>query len=368
MRNFFTRLWMGAATVALFAPVYASAQGGPPGQGPSKVEVASAQDGILSPQSEFRGSVYFKEVSDVATEVNGKVTAVLFEEGQRVAKGQLLVRLDDDLLQKDRGAVKALLDRDLTVLEDARVRFGRERDLVDQGLSTTEQFDEFRFDVKALQYQVTSREAELDRIDEVIAKGSIHAPFDGIVLDRTTEVGEWRNAGDSIAVIALESEYRVVIDVPEMTVPWVRENDPVELLIGGETIKGSVNTVIPQGDIATRTFPVKIRIETDLRLYEGMTAMARIPSGERVACTLVPRDAVLLKFGGTVVYTVLDGVTQQHFVEVIGYQDGLAGISNPDLSSADTYIVNGHERLRSGDRVEVVGRVPAPVSAHDSDD
>lgn len=350
-------------------PVQAFAQGGPPGMGgPAKVVVGEAHEGVLSPQAEYRGSVYFKEVSDVATEVNGKVTAVRFEEGDHVRRGQLLLQLDDDLLQMDLGAVRAMLDRDRTELEDAIVRFDRAKDLVDQGLATPEQYDEYRFDVQSLRFQVIARQAELERIEAVIGKGSIYAPFDGIVLDRSSEVGEWKSAGDTIGTIALESEYRVVVDVPETTVVWVKKDEQVELLIGGEKIVGTVTTVIPQGDIATRTFPVKIRLESDRPLLEGMTVIARLPVGERVSSLMVSRDALLLKFGGNVVFTVRDGVAMQHFVDVIGYDGMYAGISSNELSATDTFIVTGHERLRSGDRVEVVGGKTPPVTNRDSDD
>ena len=61
------------------------------GSGAAKVVTAHARSGVLAPHAEFRGTVFFKEVSHVATEVNGKVTDVNFEEGDRVADAQLAV-------------------------------------------------------------------------------------------------------------------------------------------------------------------------------------------------------------------------------------------------------------------------------------
>jgi len=78
------------------------ADGGPFDRGPAKVVATTGDAGVLAPQGEFRGSVYFVDVSDLATEVSGKVTAVFFEEGERVRQGQALVKLDDELLRKDR--------------------------------------------------------------------------------------------------------------------------------------------------------------------------------------------------------------------------------------------------------------------------
>ncbi len=353
---------------ACVIPLIAGAQGGPSNQGPAKVVATEGREGVLAPQAEYRGTVYFKEVSDVASEVAGKVTAVLFEEGQRVRKGQLLVRLDDELLKKDLAARQAALDRDRAELEDAEVRFRRAESLVERGLSTTEQFDEFRLDVKSLQFQLSATQAELERTQTVIKKSTISAPFDGIVIERSTEIGEWKSDGDTVAVIARENEYSVLVDVPESSVEWIEPGQEVELQVGRRTILGNIDTIIPRGDITTRTFPVKIRIETESRLLEGMATLARLPAGEEVACIIVPRDALLHQSGEDVVFTVQDALARRHPVRVLGYEGSFVGISSPELTPGHVYIVTGHERLRNGDRVELLSAAAFPAPTSDSDD
>lgn len=296
--------WMAACVV----PLIADAQGGPPNQGPAKVVATEGREGVLAPQAQYRGTVYFKEVSEVATEVEGKVIAVLFEEGQSLRKGHLLVRLDDELLKKDLAARQAALDRDRIELEVAELRFRRSESLVEGGLATPEQFDEYRFDVKALQFQLSAAQAELERIQTVIKKSAISAPFDGIVIERSTEIGEWKRDGDTVAVIARENEYSVLVDVPESSIAWIEPGQEVELKVGGRTVLGHVDTIIPRGDITTRTFPVKIHVETGSQLLEGMAALARLPAGDEVVCIIVPRDALLHQAGEDVVFTVQDAI------------------------------------------------------------
>lgn len=353
---------------ACVVPLIADAQGGPPNQGPAKVVATEGREGVLAPQAEYRGTVYFKEVSEVATEVQGKVIAVLFEEGQSVRKGHLLVRLDDELLKKDLAARQAALDRDRIELEIAELRYRRSESLVEEGLATPEQFDEYRFDVKALQFQLSATQAEFERIQTILKKSTISAPFDGIVIERSTEIGEWKSDGDTVAVIARESEYSVLVDVPESSIAWIEPGREVELKIGGRTVLGNVDTIIPRGDIPTRTFPVKIRVETRAQLLEGMAALARLPTGDEVACIIVPRDALLHQSGEDVVYTVQDAVARRHPVRVIGYEGLFAGISAPELTPGHLYIVAGHERLRSGDRIELLSAPSSQAPIPDSDD
>lgn len=341
-----------AFVMALFAA--GSAQGQRPA---SKVVTATGQMGVLSPRAEFRGTVYFKEVSEVATEVSGKVVAVDFEEGQRVTKGQLLVRLDDALLVKDLQATKATRDRFQADLEDAEVRFGRAKVLVDDGLNPPQEGDELRFNVESLGHRVRSTKAEVARIETLIEKYSIHAPFDGIVLERKTELGEWRSIGDTVAVVARENVFDVMVDVPEVYLSWIVPGQTVGLTAGGRALEGKVVTVIARGDVATRTFPVKVRIEEDDPLYEGMAAIVQLPTGKETTCILVSRDAVLHQAGESVVFTVEGSIAKRHAVTVLGFQGLSAGIVAPGLNPQCAFIVKGHERLRGGDTVTVVSGV-----------
>jgi len=348
-----------------------SAADGPPKaftRPPTKVVTTQGASGILAPQGEFPGSVYFKAVSAVATEVRGKVLEVLFEVGEHVKKGQVLVRLDDELIRKDLGAAQARRDRDRTLLKSAETKLERAEGLVSGGLSPTEQLDDTRFAVQGLRFSVAATEADLARLEAVIKKSSIVSPFDGIVIERPLEIGEWRTEGSTVAVIAKENLYEVVVELPETSVAYVTPGMPVELAVGARTVTGHVTTVVPRGDIATRTFPVKLQIESETPLMEGMTARARMPIGEQVECLLLPRDAIINQLGSNFVYTTQDGLASKHLVQVVGFDGMTVGVSASDIGPGQQFIIKGHERLLDGDAVEIVStadaaQVPAAPSA-----
>lgn len=200
--------------VLLGAGMLASAQG-PPGRGPAKVVAIPGREGVIAPASRFRGTVYYKEVSEVATEVPGKVILAEFRAGDHVKAGQLLVRLDDTLLTKDLQSMQATLSRDSTDLEEAELRHERARTLVADGLATSEVGDEIRFEVLSLRYQVAATRASVERLEALIERNSVYSPFDGIVVERSTDLGEWRKEGDTVAVIARVDAFEVIADVPE---------------------------------------------------------------------------------------------------------------------------------------------------------
>lgn len=348
---------MRGVFLAVFAAcvIGLSAQAQPPNRGPATVTIAPVREGVLAPGREETGTIFFKEMSEVATEVAGKVVDVAFEEGEVVTAGSPLVKLDASLLQRELAAAEATHQRYLTEQEDARVRYERAKLLIKDLVTTPEQYDILRFGYEAKRHEVTSSDAEVERIRTLIDKYTIRAPFDGIILSRETELGEWKSSGDVVAKLARQNIYDIIVNVPQDILAHLQPGTMLPLNIAGKEFRAEVVAMIPQGDITTRTFPVKLRLEEDVALYEGMAAKVSVPTGEPRECLFVPRDAVLRVQGEETLFTIDDGKAHRHRVEVLGYEGLMAGIVAPDLSTGEKVIVKGHERLRDGDVVHVVG-------------
>lgn len=348
-----------AVLLGLFATINsAHAQRGGRGgeRPPGKVVLSAIENGVLAPQTEPVGTVFFKELAQLATEISAKVTSVDFEEGQHVKEGQVLVQMDASVLKKDLDAVIATADRRRTELEDAKVRFDRAKDLLEDDVTTPQEYDNLRFAMQGMQHQVAESQADVERLKILIEKHTIRAPFDAVVLERSTEVGEWKTTGASVAAIALENVYDVIVNIQELYLPFLKPGQivPVQIMGSDIVLNGEVVAIIQRGDIATRTFPLKIRVEYDGPLYEGMGTKVSIPRAAAVECLIVQRDAVLLQNGGTFVYTADDGVVKRHEVQVVGYDGMDAGIATTNLGPGDLVIVKGHERLHEGDEVIAV--------------
>ena len=337
--------------------------------GPAKVVVGTVREGLLTPRQGFPGTVFFKEVSDVATEISGKVIEVQFEEGQRVKQGQILVRMDTALLVHQLRASKANVKRFETGLRESQVRYERAKASFEGGVTTQEQFDTAHFEVESISHQIESTQADVDRIETRLSKYSIYAPFDGVVIERDTELGEWKSDGDTVAVIAREGAFDIIANVMEEFLPWIHASDivPIELVSGNRRIEGTIVTVIPRGDIDSRTFPVKIRVTGHGDLFEGMSAIAEMPTGDDSRCALVPRDALLNQAGLDYLFTVEDGLAVQHPVNVLGYDGLLAGVPLDQIDIRFPVIIKGHERIRGGSKVDIVGEGSLKVQVQRGD-
>jgi len=324
---------------------------GPGGMPPAQVVVSDVKTGMVAEKSDFIGTVYYVEVSEVASEVNGKVESVSFEEGQRVKRGEVLVSLSADLLEKQLDATRASYEQVLIEHEQAILDLKRVENLIKQGSISEQLYDEQRFKVKGLEKRAASIRADVERIRVELGKKRIRAPFGGVVVERAVDRGEWLSPGSKVATIAKDDTVDVVVNVPEGIIQFAREGMDLAVMAGGRVVKGDVFAVVPRGDVATRTFPLKIRIKNPGYLKEGMEARVALPIAEKKKALIVPRDAVITMFGRTVVFAVIDSKAKMIPVKVIGYEGMMAGVNVSGLEEGMKVVIKGNERLTNGQSV-----------------
>jgi len=163
--------------------------------------------------------------------------------------------------------------------------------------------------------------------------------------------GEWLSSGSKVATIANDDLVDVVVDIPEDTVKFVREGMDLSVKVSGREMKGKVFAIISRGDVATRTFPLKIRMKNSASLKEGMEARVNLPITEKKETLIVPRDAVITMFGRTVVFAIVESTAKMIPVKVTGYAGMMAGVNANGLKEGMKVVVKGNERLRDGQSV-----------------
>ena len=324
--------------------------GGPP---PALVSVSKVREGMVVPRTKFVGTVYYPEVSEVSSEVSGSVMQVTFDEGQRVRKGDVLVRLDADLLEKTLVSTRALHGQTLADLEKATLDLKRIEKLYREESIAEQVYDENRFRVKSLEKKGESLKADVERLEVELTKKTIRAPFDGVVLKKHVDRGEWLSPGAAVATLAQDDTMDVVVEVPGDVLPFVRKGRRVRIRTAGKEIEGTVSAIVPRGDVSTRTFPVKIQVPNRHSLIEGMEARVDIPSGKKEKTLLVPRDALVTAMGQTVVFTVVDAKAKRVPVTVTRYVGKDVAVRANGLEAGMEVLIKGNERIREGQPVSV---------------
>jgi RND family efflux transporter MFP subunit len=139
-----------------------------------------------------------------------------------------------------------------------------------------DRLDEARYGLAAAEQRIKSAEAQLQKIDALLAETRLTAPFSGIVTERRAEPGQLTQSGE--ALLRLEDHGRLELHtrIKELDVPRVRIGDPVQVTVdalGGVPLQGTVEAVIPSGD-HDHTFLVEIAVPRQQGLYPGMFGKA----------------------------------------------------------------------------------------------
>jgi RND family efflux transporter MFP subunit len=339
-----------AASILILASVVMGQQK-KPGPPPANVTVAQVENGRVAPQAEFIATIFYQEISDTAAEMSGLVEAVRFEEGQRVQRDQILVELGSELLMTQRQAAISSYEQNLSDLKIARIDLKRREALFKRKSISEQSYDEIRYRVLGLEKRSAALQAEVERFNIELKKKAIRAPFNGVVIERQVDRGEWVSEGETVAVIGKDDTIDIVVDLPERFLPYIEPGMQISASANGNRLKGTVFAIVPRGDVATRTFPIKIRTANEFDLVEGMSARVILPTAESIASLIVPRDAVINKFGGNVVFAAVEGNARMLAVEVVGYNGLKAGVASENLQPGMLVVIEGNERLRDGQAV-----------------
>ena len=304
------------------------------------------------------GTVQPWKRSLVASEVAGLVEALLVEEGDFAAQGDMLARLDTDTLQlRLDSAVASRREVDVRYRQAQR-DLERSTRLVEKELVTRKEFDDALAEVSALRERLGSLDSALHQAQDRLSKASsIKAPFSGWVTKERTEVGEWVEEGGPIAEMVDLSRVYLQVPFPERFIREVERGSVATAVfdaLPGFTTQGRIASIVAQADPSTRTFPIKVEIQNqDLLIKSGMVARVTLAVGQPREALLVPKDALVLRGGRQFIFLVVNGLAVQTLVQSGIAQDGSVEVLG-DLSEGMQVVVQGNERLLPGQRVRRV--------------
>jgi membrane fusion protein (multidrug efflux system) len=213
-------------------------------------------------------------------------------------------------------------------------------------------------DIAAAEAEVQRLQAKSQRLRDDIQKTTIRAPVSGVITQRHTEVGQWLERGGKVADIAVLNPVLVRVPVHERDISRLRVGDTAAVILDAlpeKTFTGRVKHIIPQADLASRTFPVKIEVANtpDLALKAGMFARVALRPGASQVGLFVPKDAVVRRPTGQVVFVVQDGKARQVTIKTGRILDSSIEVLTGEIKAGDTVVVTGNETLRDQATVTV---------------
>ncbi len=358
-RNLTTPISIAVAVIAAAWALYATqhkpeAGAGPrPGTGPQNaaapfVSVSAVRSERVSQKLEALGNARANESVDVSSKASNIVTAIMFRDGERVKRGQVLVQLDSAQVRADVAAAEAAL------AESERL-YNRSVELMSTGALSKAQFDQLEATLKANRARLESARA---RSEDTV----IRAPFSGRVGLRRVSVGTLISPGDVITTLDDTSVIKLDFSVPENFLATLREGLTVRATapaFPGRAFVGKVASIDSRVDVNTRSVTVRALLSNeDGALRPGMFLNVTLANDERAAL-MIPEEALTPEAERQYVFVVDDGKAARREVRIGGRRPGsvevLAG-----LAAGEYVIVEGTQKVRDGAPVRTTEMAAEP--------
>ena len=276
--------------------------------------------------------------------------------GERVAKGQVLIRLDDSVQQAD-------LERTKANLVLSKSKFDRAVELRNTGFISGQARDEAENNLKVAQ-------ADLELMQARLAKTTLRAPFSGTIGLRQVSVGDYVKEGQDIVNLESLDALKVDFRVPELALSQVRDAQTLQLTLDAipdRAYDGRVYAINPLIDANGRAIVIRAHVPNkDGKLRPGMFARVRLFTSGSKDTLIVPEESLFPVGDDKYVYKVVDNKATRQKVEIGQRREGRVEIMN-GLAADDVVVTAGGIKLREGATVSIANSAaPPPVGKSDA--
>lgn len=274
--------------------------------------------------------------NNIAAEASGKLTDLLVKEGDQVRKGQVLAKLDDELIELQIENAKL----NIAQLKNDNARFSNLRK--EQAVSSME--------AEKMELALKTAEVQLKQLQKQLRGTKILAPFSGVVTKKMADLGSMVMPGTPIVELTDIGQLKLAISVPERDVLKFKKGQKVQVAVDAQnaTVSGSVYSISVQAD-ALHNFKVQVLVNNTSasKILSGMYGTVSLDNSEKVNALAVPRKALIGSTKNPQIYTVQNGkavltpfspgTADGNYLEVVS-----------GLTSADEIVVKGQVNLENG--------------------
>lgn len=305
---------------------------------------------------------------DVAPQVEGVIRAFHFDSGQEIAKGALLVEIDDTVEQAD-------LKSNLATLKNADMALDRQRQLITGGSTSRSTLD-------AAEAARDQASAAVERTRALISQKAMVAPFAGRIGLRRADIGQYVSKGTPIASLQQLDPIYVDFPVPEQTIAELATGQMVEVSVDAwpeQAFKGKVISLDARVSAETRNLVVRAEVRNaDKRLKPGMFANVAVLVGKAQSLVTLPRTGVTYSLYGDSVYVVkpapvpagsaqaspapADQMIVERRAVKLGASRGARVSILSGLEAGEQVVSEGQSKLMAGARVRVDNSLALPAA------
>ncbi len=321
-------------------------------QPPMVVIVEPVRELVVGESVVFNGVVRSRSDIALPATVDGELLWVL-DEGELIARGGVVAKVDDRQLKLQREEQQLLSDRADINKAYLQGEVDRLSQLQEANLAAKTQLAEMvsRRDFAANDHEVAL--SRLAQLDEILSRTEIVSPVDAMVVERLRQSGEFARRGETVVRIVDPAKLEVQVSVPVAYLNRIDTDRLVNIKIREVQFEARISAVIQAGDQSSQTFDVLLAVPDDVAglMVSGQFADATIVVSEQRMSLFVPRDAVVLRSEGNFVFRIEEGKTAKRIDVVLGDGQGPLVSVSGDLKEGDQVAVRGVEGLADGQAV-----------------
>jgi membrane fusion protein, multidrug efflux system len=323
--------------------------------GPENVVVVKATEIRTGPA--ISGALSPEEEATIRAELSGAVIQTFVDQGQRVAKGQQLIRIDDTSLRDAALSARSGVASAESNYENAKRNMQRSETLLKAGAIADRDAEQSRTAAKLAESQLADARARQTNAQQMLEKANVRAPFSGIVSARAVNAGDVVSPGTALVTVVNPATMRLEASVPAEDLTDVRLGLPVDFTVNGypgRHFTGRITRVNPVADPATR----QVRIIASIpnaggTLVGGLFADGRVSSETRTAPS-VPLTAVDERGVRPSVVMIKGGKTQKADVTLGIRDDATETVEiKSGVQPGDTVLVGAARGISVGTNVRV---------------
>lgn len=370
------RLTLGALTAIAVGIAAAMANGSSGSQNDQDAPMLSVRtapvtvESVYETQALFPGRVRAGRRSQLGFERGGRLDSVAFDEGDRVAKGTVLARLDQRQLKAQNAAAAAQVSAAKAGLSEAQASKAlasavqeRQRTLLEKGHISEQRFDDSTYALRAANAAVSSAKARLlqakadaEAVSVALALTDLTAPFDGFVVKRMADEGTVLGPGTPIFDFEESGKTEFVSGVPINAASALATGSSFEVTINGEKHSATLSKVVSALDTTTRTAQLVLTLPESAGVASGEVGQLSLNQQMSGDGFWVPMEA--LQEGARGLWTVFvakpngdnTATIERHPVELMYSDLGKAYVRGTPSNGA-LVVQSGADRLVTGQRV-----------------
>jgi membrane fusion protein, multidrug efflux system len=320
-------------------------------------DLVTLQSGALPSGPSITGTIQPERRADLRAEVSAVVLQVMKDNGDSVARGDLLVRLDDTAIRDSLTSAEEAVRASVQSFEQAERQFQRLKTLRESGMASTQQLEDAEIRRNNSQSDVSAAKTRVVQARQQLERTLARAPFAGVVSERKVSPGDTAQVGKELLKVMDPNSMRFEGMVSADAIAEVKVGQTVSFQVNGsgpQEFSGQVKRINPSANAATRQIEVMVEFAAGKQpRLAGLYAEGRIETSRRNAL-MVPALALAREGDKVYVWRVQDATLHKVGV-TLGERDPRRGdfVALGGVKEGDQLIRNPGPALKEGQKVEV---------------